>query len=80
MNNPTMGGFSCPTCLKLNLCDCKTCYPINSTHPELKLAKYTEDGEGFICVYCGTEFSPDDSLFVQMEEYLKNKKDEERSL
>lgn len=75
-----MGGDTCPKCLKLNLCGCKHCYSINSIHPELKLCKYTDDGEGFICVYCGNEFSSDESLDVQMQEYLKNKKDEERSL
>lgn len=66
--------------IKLNLCGCKTCYPINSVHPELKLCQYTPDNEGFICVYCNQPFSPDESLEVQMNEYLKNKKDEERSL
>lgn len=76
MNYKTMGGFSCPNCLKLNLCGCKTCYPINSIHSELKLAQRTEDGEAFICVYCGNEFTDDESLDVQMQEYLKNKKDE----
>lgn len=75
-----MGGYTCPKCLKLNLCGCKHCYPVNSIHPELKLCKYTDDGEGFVCGYCGNEFSPDESLEVQMQEYLKYKKDEERSL
>lgn len=60
----TKGGFYCPHCLKLNLCDCKTCkkfYDENGIG-DMKYCIWTEDNESFICSYCNEPFTPCASL------------------
>lgn len=65
----TLGGFTCPHCAKLNLCNCTACKRFYEEHGlgDRKYCNWTEDGEGFICSYCNEPFSPDDSLDAEYE-------------
>lgn len=60
----TLGGFYCPHCYELNLCDCKSCkefYEKNGMG-NMKFCTWTDDKNEFICSYCNELFSPDASL------------------
>lgn len=65
----TLGGFYCPHCLKLNLCDCKTCkkfYDENGIG-NMKFCTWTNGGNSFICSYCNEPFNPGESLDAEFE-------------
>lgn len=65
----TLGGFYCPHCLKLNLCDCKTCkkfYDENGIG-DMKFCTWTNGGNSFICSYCNEPFNPGESLDAEFE-------------
>lgn len=68
MANP--GGYYCPHCKEFNACDCKVCAKVET---ESRRVKVTDDGEGLACQYCGKDFSPDQSLEVEWEMYLKER-------
>ena len=68
-----LGGFHCPHCTEINLCDCKTCKPFYEKNGigDKKYCTWTEDGDGFICSYCGVPFSPDESLEEEYRIYME---------
>ena len=68
-----LGGFYCPHCKELNLCDCKTCKRFYDEHGigEMEYCIWTDGGNGFICAYCDKPFSPDESLDAEFE-IIKN--------
>jgi aspartate carbamoyltransferase regulatory subunit len=69
--NRTLGGYYCPTCLKLSLCQCKNCISINSKNTDFKLVGYSDDYELLICPYCNEKFHPDESLEIEYQKYKK---------
>jgi len=67
------GGFYCPACKKLNMCDCETCSNIELNEGELVVITNDDDKETMICAYCGNIFSYDESLETEWEINIVNK-------
>lgn len=67
----TLGGYYCPSCFKLSLCQCKNCISVNSQNIDYKLVSYSDEGTLLICPYCDEKFHPDESLEIEYQKYKK---------
>jgi len=57
------GGFYCPICEKLNMCNCSTCSDIPLLDGEkIVIIHDKKNDETMTCAYCDTVFSYDDAL------------------
>lgn len=66
------GGFPCPHCKRLNLCDCDACKK-HYSQQELGEYKYRiAEGDSIKCAYCGEIFSYDEALEEEWQEFKKN--------